>query len=109
MTNGRLVGEKILEYLDEIDKDGGKSLKWHLIKIAGNEANFERWVDRCLIRKYRFVVCIVEDGKELYAKTAEGERAHQFLRTWGSFLPYLAEFGSAKLQPWLRPAEDLFR
>jgi len=109
MTDGRVVGEKILEYLDQIDKDGGKALKWHLEKIAGNKANFERWVDRCLIEKYRFVVRVTENGKEFYAKTAEGEKVHQLLKSWGPFLPYLLEFGSARLQPWLRPPEDLFR
>ena len=109
MTNERVVGEKILEYLDQIDKDGGKSPKWHLEKIAGNVANFSRWVDRYLIQKHGLLTTISEDGKEFYVKTPRGEKAHEFFRTWKPFLPYLAEFGTTRLEQWMPSSEDLFR
>lgn len=72
---------KALEFLDAIQKNGGEASKWDLIKIAGNEAAFRRWIPN-FFQKHRFVEESKEGRKTLFRKTEKGEKLHQTLRDW---------------------------
>jgi phage anti-repressor protein len=68
-----------LELLDCIDQKKGKSSKWDLIKILGNEAQFRQWMNNFLI-KDKFIEEIHETEYYYYRKTENGELLHRLLR-----------------------------
>ena len=72
---------KALEFLNGIEKNGGKASKWDLIKIAGNEAAFRRWIPHFFL-KHNFLEESKEGRKTLFRKTDAGEKFHQMLRDW---------------------------
>ena len=68
-----------LELLGCIDEKEGKATKWDLIKILGNEAQFNHWVKDLLV-KDRFVEEIIESRYSFYKKTENGNLFHRLLR-----------------------------
>lgn len=68
-----------LELLDCIDEKGGRASKWDLIKILGNESQFQQWVNGFL-SKDKFVEEIRESSHYFYRKTENGELFHKLLR-----------------------------
>ena len=68
-----------LELLGCIDEKEGKATKWDLIKILGNEAQFDHWVKDFLV-KDRFVEEIIESRYSFYKKTENGNLFHRLLR-----------------------------
>jgi len=78
--------EKSLEFLDEINKKGRVS-KWGLIKIAGNEAQFHRWIIKFLLH-HKFLKEIKEGRFTFYQKTADGELFHETLKNWRIITAY---------------------
>ena len=68
-----------LELLDCIDQKGGKASKWDLIKILGNESQFNHWVTKFLI-KDGFVQEVSESSHRFYSKTQNGEFFHRLLK-----------------------------
>jgi hypothetical protein len=68
-----------LELLDCIDKKEGKASKWDLIKILGNESQFQHWVTNFLI-KDKFIKEIHESNHSFYSKTEAGEFFHKLLK-----------------------------
>jgi len=68
-----------LELLGCIDEKEGKATKWDLIKILGNEAQFNHWVKDFLV-KDRFVEEIIESRYSFYKKTENGNLFHRLLR-----------------------------
>jgi predicted transcriptional regulator len=72
---------KALEFLNAIEKNNGKASKWDLIKVAGNEAAFRRWVTKFL-QKHKFLEETTEGRKTIFKKTEKGETLHQTLRDW---------------------------
>ena len=68
-----------LELLGCIDEKEGKATKWDLIKILGNEAQFNHWVKDFLV-KDRFVEEIIESRYSFYRKTENGNLFHRLLR-----------------------------
>jgi hypothetical protein len=68
-----------LELLDCIDEKGGRATKWDLIKIVGNEAQFQQWI-KGFLQKERFVEEIVEANHFFYKKTESGELFHKLLK-----------------------------
>jgi hypothetical protein len=68
-----------LELLDCIDEKGGRASKWELIKIVGNEAQFQQWINGFL-RKERFIEEICESNHFFYKKTESGELFHKLLK-----------------------------
>jgi len=72
---------KAKELLYAIEKNNGKASKWDLIKVAGNEAAFRRWIPNFFL-KYRFMEERKEGRKTLHNETERGERLHKTLRDW---------------------------
>lgn len=68
-----------LELLDCIDEKGGKASKWDLIKIVGNEAQFQQWINEFLFKE-KIVEEIRESNHYFYKKTESGELFHKLLR-----------------------------
>jgi predicted transcriptional regulator len=68
-----------LELLDCIDEKEGKASKWDLIKILGNESQFQHWVTNFLV-KDRFIKEIQEANRSFYCKTENGEFFHRLLK-----------------------------
>ena len=68
-----------LELLDCIDQKEGKASKWDLIKILGNESQFQHWVTNFLV-KDRFIKEIQESNRNFYCKTENGEFFHRLLK-----------------------------
>jgi hypothetical protein len=68
-----------LELLDCIDQKEGGATKWDLIKVLGNESQFDHWVRDFLIED-RFVEVVDESRYSLYRKTESGNLFHQLLK-----------------------------
>jgi predicted transcriptional regulator len=68
-----------LELLKCIDQNNGKASKWDLIKILGNESQFQKWVTDFLI-KDKFIVEKQESNHSFYVKTSKGEQLHKLLK-----------------------------
>jgi hypothetical protein len=64
--------QRCLRFLQALDTVGGAAGRWDLLKIAGNEAAFKRWVDGFLVY-HRFLEKRVQEGRELYLKTERGQ------------------------------------
>ena len=60
-----------LELLNCIDQKGGKATRWDLIKILGNESQFNHWVRDFLI---------IESHHYFYRKTESGSLFHRLLK-----------------------------
>lgn len=76
-----------LEFLDAIDRKDGEASKWDLIKLAGNEAAFRRWVTD-LLQKHKFVEAISKGNTTLFRKTERGRIFHQTLKDWHIITAY---------------------
>ena len=68
-----------LELLNCIDQNHGKASKWDLIKILGNESQFQKWVTEFLI-KDKFIAEKQEANHSFYVKTPIGEQLHKLLK-----------------------------
>jgi len=68
-----------LELLNCLDQKEGRATKWDLIKILGNEAQFNSWV-RDFLMKDHFVEEITEFRHYFYRKTESGELFHRLLK-----------------------------
>ncbi len=68
-----------LELLDQIDQKEGKASKWDLIKILGNESQFQHWVTNFLL-KDKFIKELHESNHTFYSKTQNGEFFHRLLK-----------------------------
>jgi len=72
---------KALEFLRAIERNNGKASKWELIKIAGNEAAFRRWITNFLLH-HKFLEEFKEARVTFFRKTKRGERFHELLKDW---------------------------
>ena len=68
-----------LELLDCIDKKEGKASKWDLLKVLGNESQFQHWVTNFLL-KDNFIKEHQESNHSFYCKTENGEFFHRLLK-----------------------------
>ncbi len=68
-----------LELLDCIDQKEGNASKWDLVKILGNESQFQHWVTNFLL-KDKFIKEIQESNHMFYCKTENGEFFHRLLK-----------------------------
>ena len=80
-SGGRDPPTQCLDFLDAIEKRDGRASKWDLIKIAGNEAAFRRWITNFL-QYHKFIEQAKENRKTIFRKTERGELFHQTLRDW---------------------------
>jgi hypothetical protein len=79
--------ERCLRFFRAIDECGGAAGKWDLIKVAGNEAAFKRWVEDFLIY-HSFVEETDEGSKTRYQKTKKGEMFHSLLSDYGFVMAF---------------------
>jgi len=68
-----------LELLDCIEEKEGRATKWDLIKILGNESQFNHWVRDFLV-KDKFVEEVTESRYYFYRKTESGNLFHRLLK-----------------------------
>jgi hypothetical protein len=85
-----------LELLDCIDAKGGRASKWYLIKIVGNEAQFQQWIAGFLCRD-KLIEEIRESNHCFYKKTESGELFHKLLRN-GKVVRALLRVGGKRLR-----------
>ena len=85
-----------LELLDCIEQKGSRTTRWDLIKILGNESQFNHWVKDFLI-KDKFVEEIAESGHYFYRKTESGNLLHQLLKN-GEIIEALLRVSGKRLR-----------
>jgi predicted transcriptional regulator len=68
-----------LELLNIIDEKKGKATKWDLVKILGNEAQFNHWINGFLVRD-KFVEETIESRHYFYNITERGTLLQRLLR-----------------------------
>jgi hypothetical protein len=68
-----------LELLDCIEQKDGTATKWDLIKILGNEAQFNHWITDFLM-KDRFIEERIVSRHYFYKKTENGNLFHRLLQ-----------------------------
>ena len=85
-----------LELLDCIDEKGGRASKWDLIKIVGNEAQFQHWITGFLC-KDKLIKEIQEANHCFYEKTENGELFHRLLKN-GKVVQALLRVGGKRLR-----------
>jgi len=90
---------KALRFFNEIDKKGGKALRWDLYKIAGNEANLNNWLQNFFLH-HDFLREIKQEGRIYYEKTEAGQKWHQIILT-DRFLTAYRQISGKKLRPFL--------
>lgn len=74
--------QRCLRFLRAIDSQGGQAGRWDLIKVAGNEAAFKRWVDDYFL-EHHFLEKVEKDGKTTYVKTQRGRVFQSLLEDYG--------------------------
>jgi hypothetical protein len=83
-----------LEILNMIDEKETAS-KWDIIKILGNEAQFEKWINGFFLTEG--VIEEKRDGRYyLYTKTERGELFHQFLK-YGNIIKLFSRISGKRL------------
>jgi len=89
---------RFLRIFDEIDRRGGKALKWDLLKIVGSEAAFDRLIADLLI-KNRLLKVVEEGRRKCYTKTEDGQLFHRTLKN-DLLLKTWARIGVKKIRRW---------
>ena len=85
-----------LELFNCIDQKEGRATKWDLIKILGNEAQFNHWVKDFLV-KDRFVEETTESRHYFYNKTESGDLFHKLLKN-GEIIEALLRVSGKRLR-----------
>jgi hypothetical protein len=85
-----------LELLNCIDAKAGRATKWDLIKILGNEAQFNNWVSGFLVKE-RFVEERRESRHYFYRKTDHGDLFHRLLKN-GAVIEALLRVSGKRLR-----------
>lgn len=85
-----------LELLGCINQKEGRATKWDLIKILGNEAQFNHWVKDFLI-KDKFVEEITESRNYFYRKTESGDLFYKLLKN-GEIIDALLRVSGKRLR-----------
>lgn len=86
----------VLESLNLIDQKNGQATKWDLIKILGNEAQFNSWVRDFLVND-KFVNENTESGHYFYRKTDSGDLFHRLLKN-GTIIEALLKVSGKRLR-----------
>ena len=94
---GSLLTCFLSKWLRFIENNGGEASKWDLIKIAGNEAAFRRWVPNFFL-KHKFVEKSQKGRIMLFRKTAKGELLHKTLRDRQHFVVAFKRLSGKRLK-----------
>jgi len=84
-----------LEILECVEKNGD-AIKWDLIKVLGNEAQFRIWVEDFLLAE-GVLEERLEGTRSFYRKTERGELLHRLLKT-GCMLRIIDRVSGRKLR-----------
>jgi hypothetical protein len=82
--------------LNWIDQKDGRATKWDLIKILGNESQFNSWVRDFLVKDH-FVEEVSESRHYFYRKTEQGNLFHRLLKN-GEILEALLRVSGKRLR-----------
>lgn len=88
-----------LDFLDEIDRRGGKASKYDLYKVAGSEAALHRWMKGFFLY-HGFLEESKAGEKTIYKKTATGQLFHDTLKEGRFFSAYLQLSRKKFRPPW---------
>jgi hypothetical protein len=82
------VAKRILQYLDSIDKASGRAKKMDFLRIAGNEANANQWIEylcSCNLISEQIDAPVRGDdnggSRKYYVKTELGQKVHEVLKS----------------------------
>ncbi|HUI01249.1 MAG TPA: hypothetical protein VLX56_06435 [Nitrososphaerales archaeon] len=93
------VSNKILQYLGRISDGGGKAKRMDFLRIAGNEANLNDWVEylvRCnLIREESST----EDGRSYYTMTEFGLKVYEIVKNYNYLGPLFGDLSRERRRP----------
>jgi phage anti-repressor protein len=70
-----------LEFLNSIEAKNGRISKWDLIKLAGNETAYRRWITGFL-QHDKFIEEFTEGNVTYFRKTQSGEEFHKMLKNY---------------------------
>jgi hypothetical protein len=93
---GRSVWDRVLQYLDAIDKRGtGYAIWMDFFRIAGSTLNTNRAVKK-LSEEYK-LIRVEEDGdRSRYFKTEWGQKAHELLKAHDYLGPFWDEMSESR-------------
>lgn len=91
------LSAKILQYLNKIDEGSGIAKRMDFLRIAGNEAILNDWVE-CLIR-CNLVKAETLDGKTNYLKTEMGTKFHEVLKYHSYLGPLMGDLSRNRRRP----------
>ena len=74
------VSNKILRYLNTISDQGGRAKKMDFLRIAGNEANLDDWVNYLVRCNLVMAEVSPDDGRTTYIMTGFGHKVHEILK-----------------------------
>jgi hypothetical protein len=92
------VSNKILLYLNKIEEGAGRAKRMDFLRIAGNEASLNDWIEY-LIRCNLIRVEQAADSKIAYSKTELGERVHAVLKVHDYLGPLLSDLSRNRRKP----------
>ena len=98
MTRPSTSSQTALKYLDAIDNVGGKAKRMDFLRIAGSEANLNRWVT--FLEENKFVKELQQEGRKLYVKTQRGQLFHDILKHHDITFVLTQELSGRKLRRW---------
>jgi hypothetical protein len=84
------VPNRILQYLNKIDERSGRAKRMDFLRIAGNEAMLNDWID--YLRRCNIIIEGIDgDGKPYFSKTEIGQRLHDVLKVHAYLGPALGD------------------
>ncbi|MDA4124808.1 MAG: hypothetical protein OK438_05080 [Thaumarchaeota archaeon] len=91
------VSEKILQYLNKIDEGSGRAKRMDFLRIAGNEAILNDWVD--YLSQCNLIRAETQDGRVQYVKTNLGQRLHEVLKAHSYLGPLMGNLSRDRRRP----------
>ena len=85
------VSKRILQYLERISEEGGRAGRMDFLRIAGNEANLDDWVEYLEKCNLILIQKSPESGKVAYAMTDYGRRVHGVLKDYNYLGPLFGD------------------
>jgi len=76
------VSNKVLQYLNKISEGEGRAKRMDFLRIAGNEANLNDWVEYLIRCNLIVEEKSQEDGRSAYVMTEFGRKMHDILKDY---------------------------
>ena len=91
------VSEKILQDLNKIDEASGRAKRMDFLRIAGNEAILNDWVE--YLSQCNLIKAETQEGKSHYVKTDLGQKLHEVLKYHGYLGPLIGDLSRNRRRP----------